>query len=117
MNMEIGQVIKGAFRVEDIKQGGMGIVYICSKIARPRPGWSEGVDSERILEGEAGRIALKTMDTRFFMSGRNQALFDQEALIWTSLLPHPYIISCQGADNIRMAPTIMLEYAGGGNLR
>jgi serine/threonine protein kinase len=118
-NMEIGQVIKGALRIEDIKQGGMGIVYICKKIVRPRPGWLEDVGdkSEDTRDDEASRVALKSMDSRLFLSGRNQALFTQEALIWTSLLPHPYIISCQSVDSIQTAPAIMLEYAGGGNLR
>ena len=51
------------------------------------------------------------------MSGGNKEAFDREALIWTTIPPHPYIVSCETVDHIANAPLIWLEYAEGGSLR
>jgi serine/threonine protein kinase len=124
MTMAIGNAMKGGLEIEDIKQGGMGVIYICrvrtddltSKAPRrKRPALIRPRTSRSNVS--APRLALKTVGTTFYFSDTNMQQFNREALIWSSLPPHPYIISCITVDTLNQAPLIHLEYAPGGNLR
>jgi serine/threonine protein kinase len=123
MHLDIGEVIKGVFRVCEVKHGGMGDVYVCDVLDgdggpvlnAPPPA---ALEERRRLGKPSGRkMAFKSVSTDFFLSGENQSRFEREALIWTTIAPHPYIIASRSVDRYGVAPVIMLDYAAGGNLR
>lgn len=110
--MEIGDVIKYNFEVEDIKEGGMGVIYICRGLKesvmreQPAPGHQKVGESDRFTDF---RLVWKSMRTNFFLTGLNADSFKQEALIWATLLPHPYVVSCASVDNMGTAPALFLS--------
>lgn len=107
MHLDVGDVYKGVFQVEEIRRGGMSTIYVCTPFDR----------EEGRADVETRRTVLKTLTTDFYLHGSNAQQFEQEALIWTTLPPHPYVLSCISVDRIEQAPLILLEYAAGGSLR
>jgi serine/threonine protein kinase len=121
--LQIGQVIKDLWRVEAIKHGGMGVIYICRRIpgggARHQAGVPNPVneDADGSAPGAFDTVVFKSVSGDFYASGDNRLSFDREALIWSTLPSHPYVVACKSVDRIESAPLIMLEYAAAGSLR
>lgn len=124
MPLAVGDIFKGALQVEEIKQGGMGTIYICrylsEKELRDNGVLYEEKDfvDKNDTSPQRNGVALKTVSSDFFQSGEDNAMrFNREGIIWTTLPPHPYIIECTLVDALDSAPLIWLEYAEGGSLR
>jgi serine/threonine protein kinase len=122
MLLSIGDIIKGVYRVDEIKHGGMGDVYVCSVLTGGGYALTQrdGADAAT-RRGEPStsdaKVALKSVATDFYASAGNREQFEREALICTTLAPHPYIVTSQLVDRLGSAPVIILDYASGGNLR
>ena len=81
-----------AYRVFDIKSGGMGIVYI-------------------VQEQQTGRLfALKTLQHQFQHNEDMQRRFFLEAETWTRLGKHPNIVRAEFIDRLRGSPCVVMEY-------
>ena len=94
-----GDLILDTYKVEDIKMGGMGYVYIAK-----HQGWKV-------------KIAIKSPNE---MMLSNRSLFSRvlrEADAWTGLGLHPHIAYCYYVRKIEDVPHIFIEYVDGGNLR
>lgn len=70
-----GDLILGQYRVNAVKSGGMGIVYLCSG----NPG---------------GEVAIKSIQKDPILDPRARELFKNEAQAWLTLEQHPNIVSC-----------------------
>lgn len=91
------------YRVNDVKHGGMGIVYICDLISG-----SDEPDEEGSTGPRKGRIALKTFPERvFFNSAANQA-FRNELTLWTRLRGVPFVTPMFGQQMIEGKPHIVM---------
>jgi len=77
---QVGDKIGGRFEIHQILGGegksGMGIVYVC-------------MDQE---DSSLTPIALKTLQNTYRLSEEVQKLFEHEAVVWTILRNHPYIV-------------------------
>ena len=94
-----GDVILDNYKVEDVKMGGMGYVYIVE-----HKDWNV-------------KMAIKSPNEMMFS---NEALFKRvlrEADSWTRLGLHPHIAYCYYVRQIDDIPYIFIEYVDGGNLR
>lgn len=95
---KVGDVIDNLYEVMDIKQGGMGSVYIVRHLR-----WNS-------------MIAVKSLLDRLKESEEDQALFLKEAETWIDIGFHPNIASCYYVRNIQGSPRIFIEYVDGGSL-
>ena len=95
---KVGELIDNLYEVMDIKQGGMGSVYIVRHLR-----WN-------------ARIAVKTLLDRLRESEEDQALFLKEAETWIDIGFHPNIAACYYVRNIEGSPRIFIEYVDGGSL-
>ena len=102
-----GDLIRRAFRVENVLAGGMGVVYICRQL-----GFDELPESRRVperhpldkppLQSPAPTRPTADPTTRYhplksfrrdlFFHEDVRARFDHEALLWVSLRPHPNVV-------------------------
>ena len=98
MSWLIGDRIENRYEIDDIKQGGFGIVYLCYDHKDKLP------------------LALKTFQAKFLSSQKAQDEFREEALTWIRLDKHKNIVRAYYVKNIEGQPYIFLEYAAGGNL-
>ncbi|MDQ7784311.1 MAG: protein kinase [Desulfomonilaceae bacterium] len=94
----VGDVIENLYEVRDIKQGGMGAVYI----VRHRR-WN-------------AMMAVKSLLKRLRENEEDRALFIKEAETWIDIGFHPNIASCYYVRNINDSPRIFIEYVDGGAL-
>lgn len=90
----IGDLIDRQYKVYDIKQGGMGTVYLCrGQGFVPNPG------------GDGGRLimdmAIKTIRPEYLTSQRTIKRSMQEAELWRKLRDHPYIVKLWWTEVIR----------------
>jgi WD40 repeat protein/serine/threonine protein kinase len=95
----VGETILNTYRVEDIKKGGMGYVYIAE-----HRGWKT-------------KVAIKAPSE---MMLSNPSLFVRvlaEANAWIGLGLHPHIAFCYYVRQIEDIPHIFIEYVDGGSLR
>ncbi len=93
-----GEVILDTYKVEDIKAGGMGFVYIAE-----HKDWHV-------------KMAIKSPNQ---MMLSNESLFArvlQEANSWIELGLHPHIAYCYYVRQIENIPHIFIEYVDGGSL-
>ena len=93
-----GEVILDTYKVEDIKAGGMGFVYIAE-----HKDWHV-------------KMAIKSPN---HMMLSNESLFARvlkEANSWIELGLHPHIAYCYYVRQIENIPHIFIEYVDGGNL-
>jgi len=92
----IGDVIEQYFTVFDIKQGGMGTVYLCYDQTR------------------SGPVALKTFHQKYLSIVNFRNRFINEGQIWMSLTKHPNILKCFGVfESLNGRPYLILEYIRG----
>ena len=96
---QVGDIILDTYRVEDIRAGGMGYVYIAM-----HKDWHV-------------KMAIKSPNE---MMLSDESLFSRvlkEANSWIELGLHPYIAYCYYVRQIEDVPHIFIEYVDGGNLR
>jgi len=94
-----GDIILNTYKVEEVKKGGMGYVYITE-----HQGWKV-------------KIAIKSPNE---MMLSDRSLFSRvlrEADAWTGLGLHPHIAYCYYVRQIEDVPHIFIEYVDGGSLR
>jgi WD40 repeat protein/serine/threonine protein kinase len=94
-----GEAILDTYRVEEVKSGGMGHVYIAE-----HPGWKM-------------KVAIKAPN-QVMLSDRSR--FERvlrEADAWTGLGLHPHIAYCYYTRPVEDIPYIFIEYVDGGSLR
>ncbi|HMK34734.1 MAG TPA: protein kinase [Desulfomonilaceae bacterium] len=95
---KIGSIIENLYEVKDIKQGGMGAVYL----VRHRR-WNT-------------MMAVKSLLHRLRENEEDRALFVKEAETWIDIGFHPNIAACYYVRNIDDSPRIFIEYVDGGGL-
>jgi serine/threonine protein kinase/predicted TPR repeat methyltransferase len=93
---EVGERIGGRYDIHRILGGegrsGMGIVYV-------------------VYEHELGNVfALKTFQDKFLASPEARTAFQQEALSWTYLDRHPWIVRAHWVEEFSTRHYIVLEY-------
>ncbi len=86
-----GDVIEDRYRVDEIRKGGMGIVYLTTDLQHDKP------------------VAIKTFDDRFFQSEANRRQFYEEALMWIELGNHPNIVRAYSLQYIHEKLHLLLE--------
>jgi WD40 repeat protein/serine/threonine protein kinase len=94
----VGDVIENLYEVRDIKQGGMGAVYIVRHIR-----WNS-------------MLAVKSLLQKLRENEEDRALFTKEAETWIDVGFHPNIAACYYVRNIQDSPRIFIEYVDGGGL-
>lgn len=94
----VGDIIENLYEVVDIKQGGMGAVYV----VRHRR-WNS-------------MMAIKSLLRRLRKNDEDRALFVKEAETWIDIGFHPNIAACFYVRNIADSPRIFIEYVDGGAL-
>lgn len=98
MEWNVGDVIENLYEVLDIKQGGMGAVYL---VRHKR--WNN-------------MIAVKSLLHKLRDNEEDKALFVKEAETWIDIGFHPNIAACYYVRNIMGSPRIFIEYVDGGGL-
>ena len=88
----VGDLINERYKINQIKQGGMGIVYMCHDNVA-------GAD-----------IAIKTYIERFDHYRETIERFRSEAFTWIKLGKHPNIVQAKYVLNIDERPYIFMEY-------
>ena len=94
----VGDIIENLYEVRDIKQGGMGAVYV----VRHRR-WNS-------------MMAVKSLLKRLRKNEEDRALFIKEAETWIDIGFHPNIAACYYVRSINDSPRIFIEYVDGGAL-
>lgn len=94
----VGETIENLYEVRDIKQGGMGAVYL---VRHKR--WNS-------------MMAVKSLLKRLRSNEEDRALFFKEAETWIDIGFHPNIAACYYVRNINESPRIFIEYVDGGAL-
>ena len=95
---KVGDIIENLYEVQQIKQGGMGSVYV----VRHRR-WNT-------------MMAVKSLLPRLIENEEERALFVKEAETWIDIGFHPNIASCYYVRNIRESPRIFIEYIDAGSI-
>jgi tetratricopeptide (TPR) repeat protein len=96
---QIGDQPKRGFIVRDVLHGGMGLVYVL-----------------HVPQSDL-HVAMKTCDLEKVLPGGGVERIQNECLIWTSLPPHPNVVTAIAYENEGGLPTLLMEYLPGGNLR
>ncbi|MCI0555022.1 MAG: serine/threonine protein kinase, partial [Anaerolineae bacterium] len=94
-----GDVILNTYRVDDVKAGGMGYVYIAEHL-----GWQE-------------KMAIKSPNEMMLSDRSFFSRVLKEADAWIELGLHPHIAYCYYVRQLEEVPHIFVEYVDGGNLR
>ncbi|MBN2326906.1 MAG: protein kinase [Candidatus Omnitrophica bacterium] len=94
-----GDIIDDRYRVDDVKRGNMGIVYLCSDIEKDEP------------------VAVKTFDERLLDTEAGRRQFLTEASIWIQLERHPNIVEARFLKLIDNHPYLFLERVIADNVR
>jgi tetratricopeptide (TPR) repeat protein len=86
------------YRIEDIKRGGMGVVYIARNLKTHDVG------------------AIKTFLGRTRTDQRTLDRFAREARTWIELTPHPNIVTAEYVEQLGNRLMILLDYIDGSDL-
>jgi serine/threonine-protein kinase PknG len=70
----------GKWTIYEVKQGGMGNVYICGR------------------DGAEGELALKSFQPRLFFDARSRAAFLREITVWLRLTGTPFVMPALGIE-------------------
>ena len=108
-------------RVESVKAGGMGTVYICRRLTADEARSTQGASISLYFDGsfqrrlvkESPRVALKSLHRHLQGRGARIASFLREVALWIALPPHPNVVRALEFDE----PLLHLEYIDGGDLR
>jgi tetratricopeptide (TPR) repeat protein len=88
------------FTVEQVKRGGMGIVYICRLE-------HEKADKDKMT----GRVALKTFDERFFFNVEMSSVVQRETAIWARIADVPFVLPLLSVFTIDGKPYLAMPAA------
>jgi serine/threonine protein kinase/Flp pilus assembly protein TadD len=119
----VGDSIKGVFRVQQILEGGMGVVYICHLLPEAELGAQVRIEPRKpeqpsLAEDNSRRyMAIKTFHRELLWHPEVADGFQRECLTWITLLPHPNIVKAKTVDLIGAYLHLWLEYIDGGSLR
>jgi serine/threonine protein kinase len=94
-----GTIILGTYRIDEMFEGGMGVVYRARHLA-----W--GID-----------LAIKHSREGFLIAKQQRDGFEQECRLWTQIGLHPYVATCFYTRNIEETPCAFAEFVDGGSLR
>jgi tetratricopeptide (TPR) repeat protein/tRNA A-37 threonylcarbamoyl transferase component Bud32 len=99
-DFERGELIGERYRVQNILEGGMGIIYVCAD------------EQTEML------VALKTFQARYLSDETAKRRFENEARLWIEMDKHPNIVRAHkvaafGKSRLRERPHIILEYVSG----
>lgn len=93
---QVGDKIANRYEIHQILGGegksGMGIVYVCYDY------------KTKFI------FALKTFQEKWFHDECTQKLFEREALLWTELERHPYIVRAEWVERLESRLFLILEY-------
>jgi serine/threonine protein kinase len=92
---QVRDKIGGRYEVQEIKKGGMGIVYLCYDYESQKP------------------IVLKTFQEIFLSEKSQVERFMWEAETWVRLEKHPNIVRAYYVEKIEDKPYIIMEYIVG----
>jgi tetratricopeptide (TPR) repeat protein len=107
---QIGDLIVDHWRVIDIIEGGMGIVYVAFDESVPVVAIVDSMESP-------GVVAVKTFRSGLFSRDRDIAdRFKREALAWVNLDHHQNVTQAYYLKTIDDKPYLFLEYVAGGDL-
>jgi len=95
-----GFLYKGLWKIEKILYGGFGEIAIGKSKLKNRK-----------------QIALKYLPHNAFWISEQESAFLNEAILWTTILPHPNICKAYNVDKLWYGNVIVLEYVDGGSLR
>lgn len=73
---QVGEAVQGRFEVVGVREGGMGIVYLCMDRKENVP------------------VALKTFKPEYLPDRTARDRFLREATVWVNLGQHPHIVTC-----------------------
>lgn len=94
-----GDLIDNRYKVNEVKRGAMGIIYLCMDAKTTRP------------------IALKTFQDYFLKSSDSRQRFFEEALLWIELGKHPCIVQAYGLRLLEEKPYLLVERIQSSNPR
>jgi len=94
-----GDTLPGGYEIQDVKRGGMGIVYLTHNPHFRLP------------------FAVKTFQDNYLANSRTVERFRREAATWIKLGQHPNIVQAFFVDKIDGKPHIFLEWVKGASLR
>jgi len=100
----IGQNIEERYQIKEIKEGGMGIVYIIQ-------------DLEALKQNRRVTLAVKTFKDEFIWSERVVQRFFLEVDTWVKLGRHKNIVFAVYAKQIGGKPFLFMEHVDGSSLR
>ena len=92
---QVGDKLKNRYGVHDVKEGGMGIVYVCYDYKSGLP------------------IALKTFQDKYLTDHAFIERFKYEAEVWVRLGRHRNIVRAEYLEDIEGRLYIVLEYVAG----
>ncbi len=95
LELDEGRKLEYDFKIIEVKEGSMGIVYIC-----------KDKSSNRL-------IALKTFQDKYFLETYLIDTFISETKIWLDLKPHFNVVQAFGMLQYNGKPYICLEYVQG----
>jgi len=100
----VGQTIEERYQIKEIKEGGMGIVYIVQ-------------DLEALRQKRRVTLAVKTFKDKFIWSERVVQRFFLEVDTWVKLGRHKNIVFAIYAKEIGGKPFLFMEHVDGSSLR
>jgi tetratricopeptide (TPR) repeat protein len=100
----VGQKIEKRYQIKEIKEGGMGIVYIVQ-------------DLESLKQNRRVTLALKTFKDEFIWNERVVQRFFLEVDTWVRLKRHKNIVFALYAKQIGGKPFLFMEHVDGSNLQ
>lgn len=94
-----GETIENQYRIEEVRRGMMGIVYLCKDLKNDTA------------------AAIKTFEDRYLDSEENRKMFLEEAAVWIQLDNHPNIVQAYSVKIIDDKPYLFMERIIGNNPR
>ncbi len=97
---EPGELLGENYRVREVRNGGMGQIFICD--------WERRADGTESSAGASAPIALKTFQRRFFFDNSARLSFVREASTWLRLSDVPHVMPVIAIETIGDRPFIVM---------
>lgn len=115
MDISIGTILHGRFRVSKILKGGMGIVYVCD--LTDSSGENEPGVTPRNTKVAYNKVAYKSFPAAQEWDEETRSRFEREAYLWVTLPPHPNLVTAMAIERLGLLVMVLMEYVEGGSLR